>query len=139
ISDPVDTTVQRLRALANSDLAEAERLCAAETARCPLAVELHYLHAALLIELGQEDAAIGALRRVLYLDRSLALAHFTLGTLLRRGGDEAGAWRCYRNARDLCAARPEEEVVPLSDGEPSGRLAQAAEYHLGLLCPEGNR
>jgi len=31
-----------------------------------------------------------AARRVLYLDRSLAVAHFTLGSILQRLGDSAG-------------------------------------------------
>jgi chemotaxis protein methyltransferase CheR len=118
---------QRIRALANRDVAAAERACAAATARQPLASDLHYLRAALLLDLGRDAEAVRAARRAIYLDRSLALAHLTLGSILQRRGDHDGAWRAYRNARDLCRARPAEEVVPLSDGEPAGRLAAAAE------------
>jgi chemotaxis protein methyltransferase CheR len=122
-----------IRALANLEPRLAERACAEAVARHALSAELHYLHAALLLELGRDDEAVQAVRRVIYLDRSLAVGHFTLGALLRGRGDLAGARRAYRNARDLCAARPPEETVPLGDGEPAGRLAAAAAAELGTL------
>jgi chemotaxis protein methyltransferase CheR len=122
-----------VRALANVDAARAESVCAAAVARHPVAAELHYLHAVLLMDLGRDDEAVRVLRRVVYLDRELALAHFTLGAVLLRLGDLAGARRAYRNARDLCAARPPDEVVPLSDGEHAGRLAEAAAAQWALL------
>ena len=87
--------------------------------------------------LGRDEEAARAVRRVLYLDRSLAVAHFTLGSILERMGDAAGARRAYRNARDLCRTRPADEPVPLSDGEPAGRLASAAAAQLAILdAPE---
>jgi chemotaxis protein methyltransferase CheR len=57
----------------------------------------------------------------------------TLGSILRRRGDREGARRAFRNARDLCAARPADEIVPLSDGEHAGRLAEAAAAQLAIL------
>jgi len=116
----------RVRALANLDLDAAERASAEATALHPLSSELHYLRSVLLLGLGRDDEATRAARRALYLDRSLAIAHFTLGSILQRRGDRTGARRAYRNAHDLCAARPADEVVPLTDGEPAGRLAAAA-------------
>jgi chemotaxis protein methyltransferase CheR len=124
-----------VRALANLDPAGAERACAMAVARYPLSTDLHYLHAVLLVELGLDGPAAQAARRVIYLDRSLAMAHFTLGSILRRRGDRAGARRAYRNARDLCAARPPGEPVPLSDGEPAGRLVEAAAVQMAILEP----
>jgi chemotaxis protein methyltransferase CheR len=129
--DPA-AAVLHVRALANLEATRAERACAAALGRHPLSAELHYLHAMLLIELRRDEEAIQALRRVLYLDRSLAIAHFTLGALLWRRGDPAGGRRAYRNAHALCAARPPDEIVPLSDGERAGRLAEAATYQLAL-------
>ena len=122
-----------VRALANLDPDEARRACAEAAARHPLAAELHYLEAVLLVDVGRDEEAARAARRVLYLDRSLAAAHFTLGSILLRLGDLARARRAYRNARDLCAARPADEVVPLSDGEHAGRLAEAAAAQLVVL------
>lgn len=128
--------VRRVRVLAGTDVAGAERACAAALERQPLAVELRYLHAVLLTDLGRRDEAIRALRRVIYLDRSLAVAHFTLGALLWQGGDRAGAGAAYRNAAALCAARPAEEAVPLADGERAGRLARSAAFQAALLNEE---
>jgi chemotaxis protein methyltransferase CheR len=125
----------RVRALANLNVAQAEKSCAGALAQFPLAPELYYLHAVLLLDEGRDEEAIQAVRRALYLDRSLAIAHFTLGTLLRRQGDLEGARRAYRNARDLCAARPVHEVLALADGEPAGCLAEAAGVELLLLEP----
>ena len=122
-----------IRSLANLDPDRAERTCAEATGRHPLSVELHYLHGVLLVSLDRDDEAARALRRVLYLDRSLATAHFTLGSVLERCGDTEGARRAYRNARDLCRARPADEATVLADGEPAGRLAEAAAAQLAVL------
>jgi chemotaxis protein methyltransferase CheR len=122
-----------VRALANLDLERAEAACAEAVRRHPLSGELHHLRAVLLMSLGRDDEAAQAARRALYVDRSLAIAHFTLGSILRRKGDPAGAWRAFRNARDLCAARPADEPVPLSDGELAGRLADEARIQMVQL------
>jgi chemotaxis protein methyltransferase CheR len=129
----LDATVQHIRALANVETGRAERACAEAAARHPLAAELHHLHAVLLLELGRDEEAARAARRVVYLDRTLAVGHFTLGSVLWRRHDRAGACRAYRNARDLCAARPADEPVPLSDGMPAGRLVEAAVAQLAIL------
>jgi chemotaxis protein methyltransferase CheR len=122
-----------VRALASRDVEAAERACAAATARHPLSGELHCLRALLLLDLGRVAEAAREARRAVYLDRTLAVAHFTLGSILRRRGDRTGAWRAYRNARDLCAARPPDEAVPLGEGEVAARLASAAAAQAALL------
>ena len=129
--------ILHVRALANLETADAERVCAQMTARYPLSAELHYLHAILLLNLGHSDDAIRALRRVLYLDRSLAIAHGTLASILRDRGDRPGAMRGFRNMRDLCAQQRPEAVVPLADGERAGRLAEIAGRELTLLETSG--
>jgi chemotaxis protein methyltransferase CheR len=125
----------RVRALASLDPAEAERVCTEAVSRHPLSTELRHLGAVLLHGLGRDDEAARAARRVLYLDRSLAVTHFLLGTILLRRGDRAGAWRSFRNARDLCVEQPANEVLPLSDGQYAGRLAEAAAAQMAALEP----
>ncbi len=125
--------VLHVRSLANLDVAAAERTCAEALGRAPLSVELHYLHAVLLLNLRRDNEAVRALGRVLYLDRSLAVAHLTLGSIQQHGGDRDGARRAYRNARDLAAARPPDEPAPLADGETYGRLAETAAAQLLLV------
>jgi chemotaxis protein methyltransferase CheR len=141
VTSSADAAAGHVRELANRDVAEAERVCAAATARHPLSAELHYLRSVLLLNLGRERESAREARRALFLDRSLAIVQFTLALTLRRLGDRVGARRGYRNARDLCARRPGDEVVPLSDGITADRLAQAAEIEIGLLdaMPGGAR
>lgn len=122
--------VIRVQALANIDIARAERACASATAQHPLSAHLHYLHALLLLASNRAREAAESARRVIYLDRKLAVAHLLLGSSLRQIGDLAGAHRAFRNAYDLCAARPAEDVVLLSDGETAGNLARAAEFQM---------
>ena len=128
-----DAAAIRVQALANSDLRQAEQVCADAAKRHPLSAHLQYLQAVLLLDLNREQEAVQAVRRAAYLDNSLAIAHFTLGSILRRLGDVEGARRSFRNARDLCAARPPEEVVCYSDGEQSGTLSRAAQLQLESL------
>jgi chemotaxis protein methyltransferase CheR len=136
---PADALASTLhiRSLANLETIQAERACAEAVRRHPLCVELHYLHAVLLLELGRDPEAAQAARRVIYLDRSLAIGHLTLGSILWRRGDLSGARRAFRNARDLCAVRPAGEQVPLSEGESAGRLAEVAAAQLAILDATG--
>jgi chemotaxis protein methyltransferase CheR len=137
--EDAEAVALRIRALANVDPAEAERACAEAVGRHSTVPELHYLHAVLLHTLGRDEDAACATRRVLFLDRTLAIAHFLHGTILRRRGDRARAWRAFRNARDLCGACPGAEIVPLSDGEPAGRLGESAALQMAQLEPAGDR
>lgn len=124
----------RVKSLANlGGPVEAEREAEAALALHPLSAELHFLRGVILMSLGRDDEAARSVRGAIYLDRSLAVAHFTLGSILRRNGDLAGARRAYRNALDLCLSRHPGELVPLSDGESAGRLAEAAQVQIGLL------
>jgi chemotaxis protein methyltransferase CheR len=130
----LEATIRAIRALAN--LGGTGKAVAATTAaitRYPLCPELHYLHAILLMGSGQDDEAIASLRRVIYLDRSMAVAHFALASALQRLGATAEARQAYRRALALSTARPQDEILPLSDGEPAGRLAAAARAQLATI------
>ena len=132
-SDP-SACVLHVRALANlGGAAGAERAAAEATAAHPLFPEIHYLHAVLLIGLDRYEEAAAAIRRVIYLDRTLAVAHLALGSILQRCGEVEAARRAYRNALDLCASRPPGEILPLSEGESATRLAAAARSRMALL------
>jgi chemotaxis protein methyltransferase CheR len=123
----VAATVLRVRALANlSDVETAAATAADAAARHPVSIEMGFLHATLLMNLDRYAEAASTLRRVLYLDPSLAIAQFALGATLCRLGNFGGAARAYRNARDLAARHSPEEILTLSDGERAGRLAAAA-------------
>lgn len=114
-------------------LARAERGAPAAAAGDPLDPEAHYVRAMLLVEQGRIEDALAAIRRVLYLDRTLAAAHFTLGVLLERVGDARRAGRSYRNAARAAAARPPDEPAPLSEGESHHTIALAARERVRRL------
>ena len=124
----------RVRAVANlRGSLEAERTAGERISRYPTNPELHYLHAILLIDLGQDDRAIGCLKKVLYLDPSLAVANLMLGTLLKRKGDRAGAGRALKRSLELLTQAAKGQVVPLSQGESAESLALLTRSELSLL------
>jgi chemotaxis protein methyltransferase CheR len=137
LEENVEAWALHIRALANLGLPE-RALCSVRDAlrNHPLAAELQFLRAVLCMECGALEEGAQAARRVLYLDRSLAVAHFALGTILQRIGDVPGARRAYRNALAQSASQPHDALLPLSEGERAGRLADAANAHLALLEPE---
>jgi chemotaxis protein methyltransferase CheR len=112
---------------------EAERIAQAALRRHPLDAQLHYLRATLLVALDRDEDAEHEAQRALYLDPSLAIAHFLLGTILRKRGAHPGALRAFRNVRDLCAARPSDEEVPAGAGERTGALHSAASAEMVRL------
>jgi chemotaxis protein methyltransferase CheR len=122
-----------VQALANVNPSEAEAACAAALKRFGLSAQLYYLRAVLLLELDREQDAVAAAQRAVYLQPSLVIAHFLLGSIFRRLDDRSAACRAFRSVRDLCLSRPAEEPVQFSDGEHAGSLARAAEQQLRSL------
>ncbi len=132
----------RIRALANArGPLEAAVAAGFACAREPLSAELRFLRGVLLWAAGRDADATRELRRAIYVDPTLATAHFVLGSVLDRSGDAEGARRAFRNALSLAAARPPHEAAPLADGETFARLAGAARARLALLedSSEGRR
>lgn len=125
--------IVRVRALANRGfLNEAGRAAAAALERHRDSAELLYLHAVLLSESGRHADAAAALRRALYLDPSLAVAHLALADARARLGDRLGQRRALRAAQELLALLPADAVVPASDGQRAGRLARHVRTRLAL-------
>lgn len=123
-----------IRALADRGASEAGLLEAQQALRrAPLSIELRFLQALLLLELGRADAAERALAQVLYLDRSLAFVHYLRGSLLVRCDDVDGARRAYERARALAAELPPDEPLPFSDGASAARLLEATSAELARL------
>lgn len=99
----------------------------------PLSVELYYLHALLLLELDQLAAAAEALKKALYLEPTLPIAHFLLGSVLARLHDEVGARRAYRNAEQCARSWPTHAPVRFAEDISGPGLAKAAARELALL------
>ena len=125
---------ERVMGHANANGAQAAERIAQAALRChPLDAPLHYLRAALLLSLDRDEEAEDEAQRALYLDRSLAVAHFLLGTILRKRGARPSALRAFRNVRDLCAARPADAELPAGAGERVGALHSAASAEMERL------
>jgi chemotaxis protein methyltransferase CheR len=122
-----------VRALANaSGPNEAQRAASDASLRYPLAPEIHLLCAVLLLGVDRYEDADRAIRRALYLDRTLAYGHFLLGMVLSRLGDAAGSRRAFRNTRKLCERLGVDETVAFSDGQRVGSLLDAVTTQLDL-------
>ena len=114
-----------VRALANAGkLSEALAECEKAIIKEKLNPILHYLRAAILQEQNREDEAIASLKRALYLDQNLVLAHFTLGNLMLRRGNIQNTKKCFRNALSLLDLLKPDEILPESDGLTAGRFRE---------------
>jgi chemotaxis protein methyltransferase CheR len=134
----VEGLVLHLRALADAgDLSAAGEEVDRALERLPLNPALHYLRAIISLGQGKDGQAIEALRRTIYLDRGLAVAHFALGAVLRRLGDIDLARRAFENTVAICDASAPEQLLPQGEGETAAVLANAARRELSRML--GNR
>ncbi|MCR4264723.1 protein-glutamate O-methyltransferase CheR [Nitratireductor sp. ZSWI3] len=113
---------RRIRSLLHKEATgEAAALAAKAVRKHPLSVRLHYLHGSALLAARQYEDAAAAFRRLLYLDRSLAAAHFFLGRCHLPGNRQA-ALHAFEEAHALCVRRPHDERVELMEDVTAGQL-----------------
>lgn len=105
-------------------LGEALNLSAQALATDKLSADLHFLRAVILQELGRDDESAAALKKALYLDQDLVLAHFSLANLEQRKGKVKESRRYYDTAFSLLDKYRPDEVIPGSDGMLAGRLKE---------------
>ena len=89
----------------------------------PFRAELHYLLGRALMDLGQDDEALPALRRATYLDPAAGLAHFLLAGVLARSGDLPAAVREYTAAAATLRSSSAETNAAELGGRTIGELA----------------
>jgi len=87
----------------------------------PMDPGAHYVHAAVLEELGRLGEADDALRRALYLDPDFALAHFMRGHVLVRLRRHKAAFRHFAAAARLADGLPPDVEVEHAGGM-TGRM-----------------
>jgi chemotaxis protein methyltransferase CheR len=122
---PASAHFAEARALADQGrLEEARERCLVAFASEKTNPALHYLLAAVERELGDHAAARQSLRRALYLEPRFVLAHVALAHLDLAGSHRESAARHLRNAAELLAAHPAEEVLEESDGLTVARLTE---------------
>ena len=77
---------------------------------------LYYLAATVMQEQGNDEEAISSLRKAIYLDHNFALAHFLLGNInIKRGNNTVGK-KHFNNAIKILSSFDPEDIVPESDG-----------------------
>jgi len=127
----LDAVVEQVRRLADSgNSLAAEQAAIVSLREFPLSPDLHYLHAIVCVELGRSEVAIASLRRVLYIDPTLALAHFMLASILLRAGRPDEAQRSYQAVLASCSGRSPDDLLPLSEGEPVRGLIASVQARL---------
>jgi chemotaxis protein methyltransferase CheR len=124
----------QLRGLADGgNMSKALAFAATAAAAHPASADIAFLQSVLLMNFGRFADAEIILKRMVYLDPTLAVAHFALGNLRARTGDSNGALRAFRAAHQTAAARPPAEVPALSEGDTAGQIAAAAASHAERL------
>lgn len=135
-NDPYDeaVVVALVRALANlGRIEEAERACVAGLEKHKRSLDLIYLHAILLIQVGHDAQGALQARRALYFDRNMIVAYLALATALKNSGEIEKAQHALSNAETLLGNCAPETIVPYSDGETAGRLLAMARAQRALL------
>lgn len=107
-------------------LEQARDLCLEAIGADKLDAAAYLLLAEVQQERGDLTAAVDAVRRAIYLTPDSAAAHFLLGSLLRRGGEEIKARRSMETVMTLLEGAPEDQPVPGADGLTAGRLLETA-------------
>jgi chemotaxis protein methyltransferase CheR len=131
LADEAQQMLGEVRALADQGASvEAETLCAALIEKSPLDPLPHFYQALILEQLGRSDEAERSLRRTLYLDRRLVLAHYHLGLLLQRGGRYPAARQYFENTLALLAVSEDGHAFEHGDGIRVAELRALAEMNL---------
>jgi chemotaxis protein methyltransferase CheR len=103
-------------ALSTGRYQEAASLAERATAAHPLLVEAYVVQGRALSNLGDDDGAIAALRKAVFLEPDAGHAHFVLATTLARVGDVEGASLSFAAAADSLPRATPERVGELLDG-----------------------
>ncbi len=128
--EPEITGVRRLADLDPlGALTEIERI----EARGDADEDHRIMHATLLVALDRHEEAEAVLDRTLASSPRAAIAHFMRASLRLRAGDLEGARLGYERARVEAERLSPDSPLPHTDGEPAGRLAEAAARHLETL------
>jgi chemotaxis protein methyltransferase CheR len=113
---------------------DAERLFQEVSAREPLCVEVRLYSATAAMQVNQYARARSELNKALFLEPTLALAHYLSAQVSERLGDPAGARRAYRNAISQLRfpQRPLAGFYPDLPESPE-LISRAARYALAAL------
>lgn len=139
-TEPAQVAALLGRAYANlGQWQEAERWCRRAVRFDNLLLEAYYTLALVMQHQGALDEAIGALKKVIYVDRNHILGHFGLADLYHRSGQLAQSLKSLDNAYRLLERYAEDQVVPDSGGIIAGRLKETVIRQQQQWGVEGGR
>lgn len=122
---PAEDIFRKALECANAgDVQNAMEYCQKAISRDKLHVGAHYLLATIHHEQGRLKDSFRVFRQVLYLDPKFILAHFSLGTIMRREKRFAEAKRHLTNAMTLLENMEPDQVLPHSGGMTAARLME---------------
>lgn len=114
------------RILANQgNLEQAVKWCEKAISVNKINPDYCFLLAIILLEQGQEKAAVQALKRSLYLNPDFIAAYYLLGTLTVRENRPNDANRYFQQALSLLSIVPKEDTLQDLDGITAGRLMES--------------
>lgn len=103
---------------------EAERWCQLALSLNPLNLEGYYILALVYQHQGNARRAIEMMKKVIYINRTDALGHFSLANLYHSAGQPALALKFLDNAHRLLEKLPADDLVPRSGEILVARLMQ---------------
>lgn len=119
VPDPdhaTDLLHQARAALARTRYAEAARLAAAAAAASPFEVDAYLVEGRARTTVGDDEGALVALRKAVYLAPDAGHARFQLAGALARCGQLGAAAREYRAAAAALPGTPPQDLVEMLDG-----------------------
>ena len=132
---PVEDLLRAREALLAGSYAEAATLAERATAAHPLLVDGYIIEGRALSNQGDDDGAIAALRKAVFLDPSAAQAHFLLATTLTRVGDPNGAALSFASAAETLPLASSETLSELLDGRAVSDLVDLCRQLAASLQP----
>jgi chemotaxis protein methyltransferase CheR len=94
---------------------------------------VHFLQAIVFDQDGNSERAIGCLRKALFLNREFTIAHYYLGVVCEREGDDKTAARCFRNVCRLVDRLPDDAEIGEAKGLMVGRLREIVTERINEL------
>lgn len=135
LPSPIDDLASARAALAKGRYEEASSLAERATATHPLLVEGYIVQGRAMANMGDDDGAIAALRKAVFLDPRAAHAHFLLATTLSRVGDPGGAALSFASAAETLPGASPETLSELLDGRAVSDLVDLCRQLAAVVSP----
>jgi chemotaxis protein methyltransferase CheR len=87
-------------------------------------LEGYYILALVFQHQGKIGQAVETMKKVIYIDRTDVLGHFSLACLYYNGGQISLALKSLENAHHILEKLPPDDLVPRSGEISAGRLLQ---------------